>query len=201
MNSGIYKIANKVTGDFYIGSTKNFEKRFKEHVSSLKNKRHVNTILQKVHNKYGIEKLSFDIIDTVKDLNQLESREQYYLDTLQPKYNIRVTANSNLGLKFSDEHKYKIGLANKGKTRSKEQKKTLSEALKGREVWNKGVKTGPLSLKTRQKLSKAHKNIPRGPMLEETKRKLSDINKGKKLSEETKKKISKSLKNHYKNHE
>ena len=76
--------------------------------------------------------------------------------------------------------------ANKGKKRSEETKKKLSEAMKGKK----------LSEKTKKKMSEAKKNIS-----EETKKKMSEANKGKpawnkgkKMSEETKKKMSEAKK-------
>ena len=71
-------------------------------------------------------------------------------------------------------------MVNKGKKKSKETRRKMSEALKGRKAWNKG-KTGVISEETRRKMSKANKGqIP--------------WNKGKHLSEETKRKMRKSQK-------
>lgn len=88
---------------------------------------------------------------------------------------------------MSDEHKRKIGLANKGKGPglghevSTETKSKISKALKGRiinEEW-------------RKKMSESH--IGYKPS-EETRRKLSEIGKRRKLSEEAKRKLSESHK-------
>ncbi len=46
----------------------------------------------------------------------------------------------NLGKKFSDAHKQKIGKSNSGKIRSAETRKKISEANKGQIPWNKGKK-------------------------------------------------------------
>jgi len=108
MSSGIYKIANKITGDFYIGSTNNITRRFGEHKTHLKNNKHPNIILQRACNKYGLETMHFQPVELVKDINNLTTREQYYLDTLDPKYNIRRVANNNLGMKHSGKTKEKI---------------------------------------------------------------------------------------------
>jgi len=61
---------------------------------------------------------------------------------------------------------------------------TFGKANKGHLPWSAGK---PLPLKTRQKLSTAHKGKK---LSEKTKKKLSIINKGKHLSNETKRKIS-----------
>ena len=44
-----------------------------------------------------------------------------------------------------------------GKTISDEQKQKMHKSLKGRDVWNKGLKTGPLSEEHKQKQSKTFK--------------------------------------------
>ena len=174
MNSGIYKIANITTGDFYVGSAVNLHRRFNEHKNTLKNLKHKNPILQRVYNKYGVEKLSFEIIEYVEDKNNLISREQYYLDTLRPVYNICKEARSCLGVKRSKEFKRKLSEFNKGKKISEECKKKISESKKG---FNPS---------------------------KETRKKLSDAGKGNKNflghthTEETKKKISRSVKRYYK---
>ena len=46
----------------------------------------------------------------------------------------------NLGKKFTEEHKQKIGKANTGKVRTEEYKKHSSEVHKGQTPWNKGKK-------------------------------------------------------------
>jgi group I intron endonuclease len=92
MNSGIYKIINIKTGDFYIGSSKNIVKRWKIHKSKLKNKNHINNILQSAWNKYGENNLILEILETC-DKDKLYEKEQFYLDNLNPKYNIGLKAS------------------------------------------------------------------------------------------------------------
>ena len=77
---------------------------------------------------------------------------------------------------------------NKGIPRDYGTKKKISEALKGRIVWNEGKK---LSEKHKEKLSEAHKGKK---VAEEVKKKISETLMGKRLTEERKKKISQSLK-------
>ncbi len=74
MDSGIYKIANIVTGDFYIGSSINIDKRFSRHKSDLKKQKHCNQILQRTCNKYGFDNLQFEIVEHVEVKNKLIER-------------------------------------------------------------------------------------------------------------------------------
>jgi G:T-mismatch repair DNA endonuclease (very short patch repair protein) len=72
---------------------------------------------------------------------------------------------------------------NLGKKHSEETRKKLSEALKGRSVWNKG-KTGIYSEETRRKMSEIRKGKKRKPFSKETKKRMSQARKGIKFSQE-----------------
>lgn len=70
---------------FYIGSSINIFKRWKRHISQLKNKTHANIKLQKIYNEKGLDNLKFEIIEICDNLKE---REQFYLDSLRPEINI-----------------------------------------------------------------------------------------------------------------
>lgn len=85
MKSGIYKITNSITGKFYIGSTKDSDKRWYDHKRELILNIHINPKLQHSWNFHGEDKFVFSIIEEVEpDQIKLFEREQYYLDTLKP---------------------------------------------------------------------------------------------------------------------
>lgn len=131
---GIYKIVCNLTEDCYIGSAKNLKTRLSRHRSSLRVNKHYNRHLQNAWNKYGEENFSFEIIDVTSDITTLIEREQHWMDLLSPKYNIRKKAESNLGLKHSEESKQKIKDANIGKTISEETLERIREAIKVRKL-------------------------------------------------------------------
>ena len=110
----IYKIINIVNEKFYIGSARNFDIRKKTHLYTLRNNKHANEYLQLSFNKYGEINFKFQILEECK-LEELISREQYYLDNLNPEYNICKVAYSRLGTKHSEETKRKIGLKSTGR--------------------------------------------------------------------------------------
>ncbi len=104
--SGIYKIYNNKTGDFYIGSAKNLYLRLHMHKSNLLKNKHVNKFLQHSYNKYGKSNFTFEVLEEC-DTNLLINREQFYIDYLFPTFNLRKIAKSNLGIKWSEESKKK----------------------------------------------------------------------------------------------
>jgi group I intron endonuclease len=85
MSSGIYKITNMDNGKFYIGSAKNFDKRWYDHKRELTLNIHINPKLQHSWNSHGEDKFVFTILEVVEPYKiKLFEREQYYLDTLKP---------------------------------------------------------------------------------------------------------------------
>ncbi len=97
---GIYAIFNTITEHRYIGSAKHFKRRKYAHFKKLRNNIHPNPHLQAAFNKYGESAFIFEIVEVVSDMSILTEREQHYLDTLNPEYNIRRIATSNIGIKF-----------------------------------------------------------------------------------------------------
>lgn len=129
--TGIYKITNSVNKKIYIGSACNYFGRISQHKSELKNNKHGNGRLQNAANKYGIESLTFYLIEECKR-EMLIEREQFYIDTLKPQYNICNIAGSCIGVKRSESFIEKQrGLKNRlGKKSNEEQRRRLSKAKK-----------------------------------------------------------------------
>jgi group I intron endonuclease len=210
--SGIYQWSHLESGKIYIGSAVDLSKRLmyyysKSFLNRDKNMYICNALISHTHSAFSISILEY--IDT-SNLSKEQSRklilerEQHYLDTLQPEYNILKVAGNSLGYKHSKESLTKI-----------------SEALKGENnpMYGKIGKENPmfgqtLSPDTLVKMSKAKKGISRSA---ETKAKISEAllgrihlpeslakmseaktgqnnpNFGKSLSKETKAKISEAL--------
>jgi len=108
----IYKISNLLNGNFYIGSTKNLKKRYYTHVHDIRSNKNTCVKLIRAVNKYGEENFKFEILETC-DKDLLLIREQYYLDILNPEYNISKIAGSNLGIKRTLETRLKKSISQK----------------------------------------------------------------------------------------
>lgn len=74
-SSGIYKIENTVNGKFYIGSSYNLHKRYRQHLLALRNGRHINSKLQSSWSKHGESSFIFSVIELVLDISLLIKQE------------------------------------------------------------------------------------------------------------------------------
>ena len=159
---GIYRIKNITTDQCYYGSSIDIDLRFRVHKSQLRSNKHHNIHLQNAWNKYGEENFEFIIIEECESNKEiLLEREQFYIDSLRPYYNLLPTAGSRLGSKASEETKAK-----------------QSKSMMGKNVG----KTHTLEMRESMKITHKH--------TEQSKKKLSDAHTGKILKEETKKKMS-----------
>ena len=85
---GIYKITNTITGDFYIGSSKNIKQRWAAHKKPSVWKKYSNKQLYLDMQKYGLDKFVFEVIEEAEP-DKLKEMEQEFIEKLQPVYNNR----------------------------------------------------------------------------------------------------------------
>jgi len=83
----IYKIVNRVNGDFYIGkTTKPKEVRLQEHFyNSTYNSQ---TYLHRAMRKYGCSNFTIEEVETQIPEEKLDEKEIFWIETLNPKYNM-----------------------------------------------------------------------------------------------------------------
>jgi len=85
---GIYRILCTASGNCYIGSSSNIQKRWHLHRSELRRGIHHSFVLQRAYNLHGPEAFLFEILEAVEDVADLSKREQLWIDALKPKYNL-----------------------------------------------------------------------------------------------------------------
>lgn len=106
--SGIYKITNILNNDYYIGSSNNIKVRWTDHSSLLKNNKHSNIFFQRAYNKYGKHNFKFEIIATCPN-EYLIRLEQWFIDNLNPKYNLAKICKAPMqGKTHSEKSKQKM---------------------------------------------------------------------------------------------
>lgn len=131
-DGGIYQVRNMLTEDRYIGQASDLHRRRKRHWNDLRGGNHHNIRLQRAWAKYGEGAFKFEVLERCAT-DQLNAREQWYLDHHRPEYNISTFAASPmLGRKRSLEHTEKIRQANAGKKRTPEQCERIAAGKRGK---------------------------------------------------------------------
>lgn len=130
LRSGIYQITNVKNGKFYIGSAKDITIRWNHHRSDLNLNKHHSRYLQRSWNKHGAESFEFKILEHC-ELDVMIGREQYYMDTRCPDYNMSPSAWSRLGIKASDETRSRISKAKKLQKWTDHQREVMVAFMKG----------------------------------------------------------------------
>ena len=83
---GIYKITNTITGDFYIGSSKDVKRRWRDHKCQSRWNKYPNNPMYQDMKQYGTDKFAFEILAEV-EADKLKEKEQEFIETLNPIYN------------------------------------------------------------------------------------------------------------------
>ncbi len=189
----VYKVTNRLNGKVYVGqTTKTLEQRIKEHLCRTVNQ---STIFQNALRKYGINNFNMKVIDHGEDRDDLNNKEQFWIkffNCIAPKgYNI--TSGGDANPVCHPLVRQKISIAQTGKKRSEQTKIKISEYFKGRFVGELNSMYGRCGSESAT-FGRKH--------TEEEKQKMKDNHKdftgenhpkfGKKWSEESRKKLSKS---------
>ena len=123
----IYKTINLINGKIYIGQDCNnnvyyFGSGF---------------LIKKAIKKYGKINFNKDILEYCNNQKQLDEREIYWIDILDarnPKIGYNIEHGGNGSGKVSEITKIKLSNSHKGKKFSKEHRRKISEALKGKSI-------------------------------------------------------------------
>jgi group I intron endonuclease len=187
----IYRIINNINGKTYIGCSENYEKRWKDHIATL-NRDGGCPALKSAILKHGLENFKFEVMIICFD-EDMEFYEPAYIkkyDTMIPNgYNISAGGKATYGFQgksHSDETKKKIGES------TKKRFEDPNEREKHRQQAIITYKNGGDEIKKR--ISEAVRASPVFQLAKENK--LVGARKTKN-TEETKKKISDSVKKLY----
>ena len=170
--SGIYCIENIQTNKKYIGQSVDINDRWRRHISKLNHNSHYNDYFQKAWNKYGKESFEFYVLEycSVKDLDE---REIYYIELYQTTnrdlgYNLR-SGGQNGGSMFTEESIKKLSQSIKNSYTEELKNQRSKDAL---EQWSNPEIKAKIIGKNNGMYGKHH--------TEETRKKISEINKGRK---------------------
>jgi len=198
----IYRHLNVINGKSYIGYTRwTIDRRFHNHIAY--SKRNSDFLFHKAIRKYGIEcwkSFSLKTCDTVAEARELEKKfiAEYQSNMRDKGYNMTEggEGNSNKGKPLSPEHKIKAiaalrshvwtpeeyqerGKKLKGRNRTEEERKAISEGMKR-------VKQNGLTDAQKIQLERLHAHTRGMKRTEETREKISLSLRGKPKSEQHK---------------
>ncbi len=222
--SGVYGIFNADTGFVYIGASKTALRRCRSHTTALRYGNHDSQKLQRDWNKN--HSFYIVILSRVDNFHELEKAEAAWLEKFPFHYNVfppgrgitpgcvialesrAKMSSSKLGTRLSESHRQHISEGGKGKVLSKETRQKIRIAHLGmkaseatRQKMSLAVKNRPpITEATRIKLANHARKVlvpfSGRKMSQETKNKISAANKGKVISEAQKQKISSTLQGH-----
>lgn len=184
----VYLVTNLINGKQYVGKTAHsLEARRKCHFEE----RNDNTPFHNALKKYGFENFEWLTLFNGCDENFLFEEEMEFIKEHNTKvpngYNLTDGGEGSCGYKHSKETRRKMSEARKGKKFTEETRRKMSVSRKCRPAPSK---------ETRGKLSEAlkgNKNCKGVFPSEETRKKISETKKGKKgkkFTEETRRKLS-----------
>lgn len=187
----------------YIGKSDNPQKRLKNHIKSVKQRQYKNRYvyhwIQRLLDE-GLEP-SVEILEEVSINNWKESERAWIAEC--KKFGLQITnltdgGDGTQGYVFSDEARKKIGDIHrgkpsplKGKNISIQHKEKISLAFRGKPSHRKGKSLSP---EHKEKIKIRMQKFTGIPRSDEIKKKISEGNKGKVLSDSTKAKIGASSK-------
>jgi group I intron endonuclease len=133
----IYKISFPETEKVYVGSTSRWPTRRSEHLNSLKKDKHFNIYMQRVFNKNG-GKINFDILEEFESVENLISREQYWVDFFDSSnknkgFNlVKMVLKGTTGYKYTKEQRKKLSEIGLKRMSDKVEREKISKAVSER---------------------------------------------------------------------
>lgn len=193
--SGIYQIINKINGKVYIGSAKEFKRRYTQHINSLKKGTHHNKHLQGAFNRDGSDSFEFHVLKVVEG-EQADRLlvEQTHIDKLQDSwetcYNFKqqtVATTRSCFSKDPDATRVKKSEASIGMWKDPTYRKLQSEiqSIKTQEQWE--------NIEHRESKIEGMKSFHLSEESVEHKQKIASRMRNRTVSSETRVKISKAV--------
>ena len=182
---GVYKISNVLSDRYYIGYSKNINKRFCVHRSKLKNSCHDNIFLQRAYNLDGEDKFIYEIIHRCNTEKEAKEIELQYLTDLSIRDKLYNLNYNNSGGDLMTHHPDKELIREKILKSCAETMSKMSSEERKEKYGKNGEKNGMYGKTHTEEARKIFSEVHKG----------NTYTKGKKASEETKKKLSEIRKN------
>ena len=133
--SGVYRWVHKDSGKSYVGSSTMLNDRFRRYFnhSYLSSSKRGASLICKALLKYGYGEFRLEILEYCP-ISIVLDREQFYIDKLNPEYNILKIAGSNLGYKHSEASLKLMSDASKSLNESEKFLEFKREVMLGRKL-------------------------------------------------------------------
>lgn len=107
---GIYGIQNTLTGEWYVGQSKDIRKRWVCHLSSFKHGKQHSKPMQEAYDRYGIEAFAFSVLEEClpHELNEKEAKWVAVKDAFGHGYNLNLGSTGFCGVACPDEYREKM---------------------------------------------------------------------------------------------
>ena len=182
---GVYKISNLLSDRYYIGYSKNINKRFYVHRCKLKKSCHDNIFLQRAYNLDGEDKFIYEIIHRCNTEKEAKEIELQYLTDLSIRDKLYNLNYNNSGGDLMTHHPDKELIREKILKSCAETMSKMSSEERKEKYGKNGEKNGMYGKTHTEEARKIFSEVHKG----------NTYTKGKKASEETKKKLSEIRKN------
>lgn len=153
MTRGIYRIGSS-EATFYVGQSRDAEKRLRVHRSTLRTGTHPNHYLQAVYNKYPDEFTDYEVIEEIRE-GPMYEREAIWITTLEARCNLKVPdgdgwtwsqesrerARESHLARWTPEAREEFGRNRRALIESlaPDERKAMLGGARGRVAWNKGI--------------------------------------------------------------
>ena len=160
---GVYKISNLVSDRYYIGYSKNINKRFYVHRCKLKKSCHDNIFLQRAYNLDGEDKFIYEIIHRCNTEKEAKEIELQYLTDLSIRDTLYNLNYNNSGGDLMTHHPDKELIREKISKAHTETMSKLSSEERKEKYGKNGEKNGMYGKthteEARKKLSEIRKKL------------------------------------------
>lgn len=139
---GVYKILNIVSEKYYIGYSKNIERRFKDHIYTLEHNNHGNIVLQRSFNKHGLDNFTFEVLHEYDNVEEAKAKELEYLQNLEIRPMLYNLNYNNSGGDILSNHPDKEAIIERISNTLKENYSKMTEQERKDKYGQLGEKNG-----------------------------------------------------------